>query len=155
MYALFHASFPNTRCGKYAAANLLVDELLALADEKGSLSWKAYGMLVQGQLFAQLGKASDAVHMITSGITALRSTGGTLWMPLWLSHLTRAHAELGLFDEAWRCISEAMATVQTTKESWHEADILRIAGEITLKSPKSDAAKAEAYFERSLAVARQ
>ena len=155
MYALFHASFPNIRCGKYAAANLLVDELLALADEKGSLSWKAYGMLVQGWLFARLSKASDAVHMITSGITALRSTGATLWMPLWLSHLTRAHAELGLFDEAWHCISEAMATVQTTKESWHKADILRIAGEITLKSPKSDAAKAEAYFERALAVARQ
>ncbi len=29
-----------------------------------------------------------------------------------------------------------------------------IAGEIALKSPKSDAAKAEAYFERALAVAR-
>ena len=31
----------------------------------------------------------------------------------------------------------------------------RIAGEIALKSPEPDAAKAEAYFERALAVARQ
>ena len=30
-----------------------------------------------------------------------------------------------------------------------------IAGEIALKSPESDTAKAEAYFERALAVARQ
>jgi predicted ATPase len=31
----------------------------------------------------------------------------------------------------------------------------RIAGEIALKSPQPDAAKAEAYFERALAVSRQ
>ena len=31
----------------------------------------------------------------------------------------------------------------------------RIAGEIALKSPEPDAAKAEAYFDRALAVARQ
>jgi predicted ATPase len=47
-----------------------------------------------------------------------------------------------------------MTTVETTKEKWCEADIHRIAGEIALKSPEPDAAKAEAYFERALAVAR-
>jgi predicted ATPase len=45
--------------------------------------------------------------------------------------------------------------VQTTKESWYEIDIHRIAGEIALKSPEPNAAEAEAYFERALAVARQ
>jgi predicted ATPase len=36
-----------------------------------------------------------------------------------------------------------------------EAEINRIAGEITLMSPLDDTAKAQAYFERALAVARQ
>ena len=36
-----------------------------------------------------------------------------------------------------------------------EADVHRVAGEIALKSPSPDAAKAEAYFERALAVARE
>ena len=76
-------------------------------------------------------------------------------MPFRLSHLTRAYAELGQFDEGSRCISEAIVAVQTTNESWYEADIHRIAGEIALKSPKPDAVKAEAYFERALSVARQ
>ena len=35
------------------------------------------------------------------------------------------------------------------------AEIDRIAGEIALRSPEPDAAKAEAYFERALSVARQ
>ncbi len=37
---------------------------------------------------------------------------------------------------------------------WCEADLHRIAGEIALISPERDAAKAEAYFERALGVAR-
>ena len=93
--------------------------------------------------------------MITSGITAWRSTGATLWIPLYLSYLSRAYAELGQFDNAWRCIGEALTAVETTKETWFEADVHRIAGEVALKSPEPDAAKAEAYFERALTVARK
>ena len=48
-----------------------------------------------------------------------------------------------------------MTAMETTKERWCEAEVNRIAGEIALKSPEPDAAKAEAYFERALAVARQ
>ena len=93
--------------------------------------------------------------MITSGISAYRSTGSTVLMPWWVSSLARAYADLGQFDDAWRCIGEAKAAVETTGERWCEAEINRVAGEIALKSPERDAAKAEAYFERALAVARQ
>ena len=61
--------------------------LSALADEKGAAFWKARGMLNQGCVLALTGKASDAVQIITSGITALQSTGSANWMPLYLSHL--------------------------------------------------------------------
>jgi predicted ATPase len=76
-------------------------------------------------------------------------------LPWFLSNLARAHAELGQLDDAWRCIGEAVTAIETTKERWHEAEVNRIAGEVALKSPELDAVKAEAYFERALAVARQ
>ena len=155
MYALLHASLRLIQCGNYATANAQLDEIVALADAKGSLYWKALGMVFQGCELALTGDASNAVHTITSGNTAWRSTGATLFMPLYLSHLAMAHAELGQFDDAWRCIGEAMTTVEATKEKWCEADIHRMAGEIALLSPERDLAKAEAYFERALAVARK
>ena len=155
MYALVHASVTHTQCGNYPTANAEADELVVLADEKGALFWKALGMSVQGCLLALTGKAADAVQMITAGITALRSTGSTLWMPLHLSYLARAYAELGQFDHAWHCIGEAMTAVETAKERWHEADVYRIAGEIALLLPEPDVVKAQAYFERALAVARE
>jgi predicted ATPase len=109
----------------------------------------------KGCVLGLSGKASEGIQMITSGITTYRSTGSRVYLPFFLSHLSEAHAELGQFDEAWRCIGEAMTAVETTKEKWCEADIHRTAGEIALMSPDPDTAKAEAYFERALAVARK
>jgi predicted ATPase len=57
--------------------------------------------------------------------------------------------------ERLRCIGEAMRAVETTKETWCEAEIHRTAGEITLISPAPNAAKAEAHFERAIAIARE
>ena len=48
-----------------------------------------------------------------------------------------------------------MTAIETTKESWFQAEVHRVAGEVALKSPERDAAKAEAYFDRALAVARK
>jgi predicted ATPase len=44
--------------------------------------------------------------------------------------------------------------METTKERWWEAEAHRTAGEIALKSQKPDAVKAQAYFDRALAVTR-
>ena len=62
-------------------------------------------MMMRGWISALTGKASDAVQMITSAIMSWRSTGATYWVPLLLSYLARAYAELGQFDDAWRSIA--------------------------------------------------
>jgi predicted ATPase len=112
-------------------------------------------MLGRGWLLALTGRAADAVQMITSGITAWRSTGATFHLPSHLSYLAGAHAGLGQLDEAWRCIGEAMSTTETTKERWFEAEANRIAGAIALKSTEPNRGKAHAYFELALTTARQ
>jgi predicted ATPase len=153
--ALLGAGLTNIFCGDYAAAIAQSDELVALADEKGTVFRKALGMMNQGCVSILTGKASDAVQMITSGIAALQSMGATMWMPWFQSHLAIAYAELARLDDAWRCVGEAMIAVETTKDRWCEAEVNRIAGAIALKSLEPDAAKAEEYFDRALVIARQ
>jgi predicted ATPase len=153
-FALWGGCWIHTFCGSYTVANALADELGALADEKGAFQWKAFAMLSRGLLFALTGKASDAVQTITSGVTSYRQTGTKVHLPAYLAPLAKAYADLGQFDDAWRCIGEAMSAVETTKEKWLEAEVHRMAGEIALISSQPDAAKAEAYFEHALAVAR-
>jgi predicted ATPase len=131
-----------------------LDEVITLADEKGALFWKIGAMLVKGCLFAVTGKASNAVPMITSGLDAWRQTGTSVWTPAYVLYLARAYAELGKFDDASRSIGEAITAVQTSKESWYEAEIHRLAGEIALCLPLPDAIKAGACFECALEIAR-
>jgi predicted ATPase len=93
--------------------------------------------------------------MIRSGLDAWRSTGSTLRVPTDLSYLASAYLKVGQFDDAERCIREAMMAVESTDERWYEAEVNRIAGEVTLHSLLRDTSNSEGYFERALAVARE
>jgi predicted ATPase len=156
MYALTCSTmFVQMPCGNYTASKAALEEVIAIADEKGASYWKALGIMNQACVLTSTGNAYDAIQMFTSGIAACRSTGATAYMPLHLSHLARAKAELDQIDGAWRCIGEAIGAIETTNERWFEAEVNRIAGQIALLSPEPDAAKAQICFERALMVARK
>ena len=152
LFALTGTSITHICCRDHATATAHAEECIALAQEKMPFM-KSLAAGQRGCVLAQTGKASDAIQAISAATTGLR--GATIWGTSWLSHLALAYADLEKFDDAWRCIGEAMTRVETTEERWYEAEVDRIAGEIALKSPEPDAAKAEAYFERALTVARQ
>jgi len=154
---MFTLNFPilvNTYCGNYHAANEYLKELVALAEEKGATFRKAEGVLRRGYILTLTGEATEAVEIVTSGIDLWRSAGSTIFTPEQEFMLAIAHADSGQFDDAWHCIGKAMAAMQATKERWCEAEAHRVAGEIALKSPQRDVAKAQAYFEHALTLAR-
>ena len=64
MYGLYFAGDNYTFCGNYAAANAQVDELIALADERGAPYWKAQGTAMQGWLFALSGLLKASTRSI-------------------------------------------------------------------------------------------
>ena len=154
-YVLNFSVFQHVYCGHFAAANDLIDEFNILKDQIGSVFWGGWGLALRGCVLTLTGKAAEAVQDIASGIAAIRSTGNTMWRPLFLSYLARANAEIRQFDTAWTNIHEAMTAVETTKENWYEAEINRIAGEVALQGMEPDATKAEACFAAALQIARK
>jgi predicted ATPase len=150
-----YAPFTHFLCGDYAAARASSDELVTLADQKGAFFWKAYGLVNQGCHVALSGNYSEAIELLSTRIAAFRSTGATLFAPWYLPYLAWAHASAGNFDEALRCMGEALMSVEATGERWCDAEAHRVAGEIVLNSPKADLPKAEAHFARALSTARQ
>jgi predicted ATPase len=155
MYALLLAPFTHAFCGNCATATALVNKVTALADEKGSLITRAIATLVQAEIFALNDDATAALQSNIDGLNAFRLTKQTVFIPIYLSWLARTYAKLGKFDDAWGCIGEAVTAIETRKETWCEAEVNRVAGEIELRSPAGDLLKAQSYFERALAVARQ
>jgi predicted ATPase len=155
MHALAHSTATLILCGNYAESSARARELIGLAKDKGSLYWKANGMMWEGCRSALTGSSSDAIETLTSALAGYRSTGATLYTPFVLSHLARAYAELGELRGASHLIDQAMTATAKTKEKWSEAEIHRAAGDIALMSPKTNAAEAEAHFEHALAAARK
>jgi class 3 adenylate cyclase/predicted ATPase len=155
MYALVRAAYGNLLCGNYAATSKQADEIVTFATQKGVGFWKAYGMIYQGIGSALTGNAVDAVQKLSSAINVYRSMGSTLNVPEYLWHLAKAHARVGQIDDAWRCVDEAMMIMRASGETWCEAELHRVSGEIALMVRNPDVAKAEAYFQRALSVARQ
>ena len=155
MYALWAVGWTHLQLGDYTKGKSVSEEVVALADQKGALFWKFLGMLHQADILAASGWASEAIHLANSAVATAHSSGTTAWFPTHLSHLAKAHSDLGQFEYAWRYIGDAMTAVQTTNERLYEAEVNRIAGEIARASHEPDQASAEAYFQRALSVARQ
>jgi predicted ATPase len=155
MFALRHVIPLHVWRGNYMAANSLINELGALAHATNGIVWKASAMAERAYLSALTGETLNIANMMTSALEALLSTGTTIWMPRSKTLLAQAHARVGELEIAWRCINEAMASVKTTKEKWFEAEVHRVAGELSLLAPEPDATKAQAHFERALCVARE
>ena len=146
LIALYYAPATYLLCGDYQAATAVINELLALAEEKASVQWKSAGMFVRSWLVALTGTAADAVVAITAKVSAYRSTGATASIPSYLSYLAEAHAQLGQFDDAWRCIGEATAMIKSTGERWWEANIYRRAGDIALMAPGAGCREGASLF---------
>jgi predicted ATPase len=155
MVALCITSLTHILCGNFSATEAQSDEIIPLAKEKGSPIWEAFGMLNKGCVLQAYDRDAEAVETITAGMAVYQASRATIYVPFFLSHLSVSYARLGRFEDALRCIHEAMNRVESTKERWCEAELGRIAGEIALMSPEPNVAKAQAYFERVLAVARR
>jgi DNA-binding winged helix-turn-helix (wHTH) protein/tetratricopeptide (TPR) repeat protein len=156
LYAETRMAWFHLVVGNYVSAQAQVKELMTLAKEMEGSYWTAAGLMLQGCLFALAGDRSRGIAMIRDGIAASRLKGSNLLrMPWYLSCMARAHAELGQHVEAWRRIDDAIEAMRITEETWQEPDLYRIVGDLALKSTPPDEAKAQAYFERALAVARQ
>ena len=66
MYVLSHVPVTHIFLGNHTAAKAQSDEVVALADEKGALFWKAEGMMNQGRVLVvdrqSLGRGSGDHH---------------------------------------------------------------------------------------------
>jgi predicted ATPase len=154
MYALAVTNPTYLMTGSSATFAKRLDELDTLAEEKSAPFWKATANLQRSWALSKVGEAAPAVNLSTAAIAASRSMGNTLWSTVNRSNLAKAHSDLKQFDDAWRCIGEAISAAEKALEKWWLAEVYRTAGDIALQSASPNGTRAEVYFERALDIAR-
>jgi predicted ATPase len=129
--------------------------VVRLADEQGLALWQALGSIYSGWSRGESGAAPEAIDMMRAGIANYRSVGAGLCLPLYDLSLARVEARVGHYQEALRLLDQAEAAIEAGGERFILAEVYRLVGETALEAPQPDVAKADAHFQRALAVARE
>jgi tetratricopeptide (TPR) repeat protein len=130
----------------------VAERLLALAQEQEFVFLNAIAQCGLGWAACQRGDLAGGAAQIQAGLDLHWATGARLPRGYWTSYLVEAHLATGRIDEGLAIIREAQAASEIQLDTFFDAEILRLEGELLRAS--GEAGAAEASFLRSLALAR-
>jgi predicted ATPase len=132
------------------------EAVLALATEQGFVFWLAYGMVMRGWALALQKQEDEGIISLRQGLAAQRQTGAELGRIYFLALLAETCETTAQPEAAWRMLTEAIAAVSHTGESFYAAELHRLKGEHLLRQEglKQRYTDAEQCFQQALTIAR-
>jgi predicted ATPase len=136
------------------------DEVITLANDQGFLLWLAAGSIVRGWAIAEGGKGEEGIAQTGQGMAVFQATGARVGKPYYLGLLAETYGKLGQIEKGCSILSEAIDTAHSDGESYFEAELYRLKGELTLQQCKVQGARckveeAEECFRQAIDVARK
>jgi TOMM system kinase/cyclase fusion protein len=128
---------------------------IALCTEQRFAYYLAWGTTMQGWAQVAQGLAAEGLAQMRRGLAALRATGASLRLPYYLALLAEACGRTGQAVEGLMLLAEALVQAHKAGESWTEAELHRLKGELLLSLSADNHAEAEGCFHQALAVARR
>ena len=107
-----------------------------------------------GWALAEQGQIEAGLAQMRQGLAAWRATGTEL-RPYFLGLLAEAYRKGEQAVAGLGAIDEALALVQQHQETFCEAELYRLKGELLLSLAAGHAAEAEACFHQALDIARR
>ncbi|MBI3801970.1 MAG: AAA family ATPase [Deltaproteobacteria bacterium] len=143
----------------------MAEAAVVLGNEQGFVPHAASGAILRGWALAEQGQGEEGIAGICQGLETLRAMGALLWRPYALGLLAEAYGKEGQAEEGLTVLAEALVTAERTGQRWHEAELYRLKGELSLQSrqvedqsktsqDKSEA-EAEACFWKAIEIARR
>ena len=142
-------------CGDYAAANDVLEQLMAHPNWRALPSLHATALALQGELLLRLGEVEQGIALLTPALQATRSDRQNILRARAACALAEALAAVGRLDEARSVVDEAIAEIPAGEEPLNLPELLRVKSSILLAMPKPDEAEAETCLASSLACARR
>ena len=168
--ALDYAAMLHQFCREPHAVHERAEAAIALCTEQGFAYYLAWGTTMQGWALVAQGQGEAGMAQLRRGLAALRATGAALRLPYYLTLLAEACRHTDRAAEGLALLAEALAHAHHTGESWTEAELHRLKGELLLQvgvqgsesgilsldtGLQTRDAEAEACFQQALAIARR
>jgi TOMM system kinase/cyclase fusion protein len=153
--AAAHVAMFHSLRREWPAARELAEAGMALAHGQEFPLWGAWGTILAGWARAEQGQREAGLAQMCQGLAAWRATGTELIRPYFLGLLAEAYRQGGQTAEGLGAIDEALALVQQHHETFCEAELYRLKGELLLSRAAGHGAEAEACFHQALDAARR
>ena len=114
------------------------EETGALAREQGFAHWEAVSIVLRGGVLANEDRGVESIVEIGKGLIAWQTTGAGTLRPYALALLAEAYGKAGQASEGLTTLTAALALVENSGECWHEAELYRLKGELTLQKGARD-----------------
>ncbi|MFN8009727.1 MAG: hypothetical protein U0V70_22370, partial [Terriglobia bacterium] len=138
--------------GDALAARELTRETASICDEYGFRYYLAWTPILRGWALVQDEQPEQGAREIRQGLDAFQSMEARLRRPYYSMLLAQACQRAGSAEEGLRVITEAIALVEKSQESWSQSELHRTRGE--LLSQSGEWREAEASFQHALSIAR-
>jgi len=152
--ALLMSTFLQQFLRQAPVAQERVEEQLALCTEHGFASYLAWGTILRGSALVAQGEWAEGLAQMRQGLAAYLARARLPWL-LFLGLLAEAYGRAGQVEEGLRALDEALEAMQTTEESFYEAEVYRLKGELLLQQSAEHQGEAEESLQQALAVARR
>jgi len=121
---------------------LQAERLLEIASTHGFAFGLTWGTIMRGWAVADQGHAAEGSAEVQEGLLALSPTGLEMTLPHLLAMLAEVYEKKGEAVKGQSVVAEALALVNKNDERWHEAELYRLYGELTLRAEGPEHAQA-------------
>jgi len=132
----------------------LADRAIALSTEQGLIMWLAWGTELRGTALAGHGEFTSGISEMRRGIELADSIDLRIFRAQLFAYLANAYAQNHEFQRAHEILDEAERSIDSTKERYWAAEVLRLRGKVLDRSG-APAADAEGYLHRALELAKE
>lgn len=134
---------------------------MVISREQGIAHFLGFSEAMWGWVLTEEGQTEIGIEHLCQGAAAWRSQGSELLQPYWLALLAEAYGKTRQVNRALAAVAEALNIVNQTGETFYQAELYRLQGELTLQQANSQAqianvnSDAEASFRKAIEIAKR
>ena len=146
--------WPEFLLGDLEACERHSAELIAYCADKKVEQFRLFGTIHHACARAMREPTEENIAAIRAAIDARRQSGARIVDSVYISQLAEALLMAGDVTGAEAALQEGFAFVERSGERFWLADLHRLDGQVALKQPEPDRARAEACFLKAIEIAR-
>jgi predicted ATPase len=153
-HAVDFAAFLYHYCRLGTEVKAMAEEEMTIATEQGFPFWHALGTLHKGAGLLLQGRREESLPVLLKGFSAFRTTGAEVRVPSYFGLLGDAYTQSARFEDAHKALNEGLAIAEKNDDRCHEAELIRLKGELLLAESPDRVAVVEDTFRRAIETAR-